>query len=67
MQLDALITRAWFGVMLAATLVLAGCTPPGEEGGTLLPSALSEPPLYDEGVGPSEAEETFDEEGGAAP
>lgn len=66
-MLEISVARPILGVIVGAAMLLSGCTPPENEGGTPLPSALSEPPLYDEGVGPSDAEETLDEEGGAAP
>ena len=59
--------RFILGALLVLAMALTACTSPENEGGTPLPSALSEPPLYDEAVGPSDAEETLDEEGGEAP
>ncbi len=53
--------------MLALAVGLAACTSPENEGGTPLPSALSEPPLYDEAIGPSDQQEELDEEDGTEP
>ena len=49
--------------VLAAVVVVAGCTSPENEGGTPLPSSRSEPALYEDGIGPSEDQEELDEEG----
>ncbi|MDQ3688550.1 MAG: hypothetical protein M3406_00655 [Chloroflexota bacterium] len=49
--------------VLAAVVVVAGCTSPENEGGTPLPSSRSEPALYEEGVGPSEDQGELDEGG----
>ncbi|HEX7197790.1 MAG TPA: hypothetical protein VF364_13270 [Candidatus Limnocylindria bacterium] len=67
MLLDRSPIRSILGIALALMLSLTACTPPENEGGTPLPSALSEPPLQDEAVGPSDAQEEIDEEGGSAP
>ena len=43
-------------------IVLAGCTPPENEGGTPIPGAQSGAPLNDEAVGPSEEQEPAEED-----
>lgn len=48
-------------MLLILLVVLAtACTPEENEGGTPIPGAQSEAPLYDDAVGPSEEQEEIE-------
>ena len=67
MLLDRTTIRLLLGGVLALAVGLAACTSPENEGGTPLPAALTEAPLYDEAIGPSDEQEELDEEDGTEP